>query len=129
MSQESRPRPIVLCILDGWGHRDVVEANAIRQGRTPVLDGLWRDCPHALIDASAQEVGLIPKWEFEVGSWFSTTSTDLRADTSRGDLGTDIDLEEVLGLDKDETVLRLSAARRFGPSGPRLLRAIIITGA
>ena len=58
MSQSQRPRPVVLCILDGWGHRTECEDNAICQGRTPVLDRLWRDCPHALIDASAHEVGL-----------------------------------------------------------------------
>ena len=51
-------RPVVLCILDGWGHRETREANAIQLGRTPVLDRLWQTCPHALIDASAQEVGL-----------------------------------------------------------------------
>ncbi len=58
MTQETPPRPVVLCILDGWGHRDSPEANAIHLGRTPVLDRLWSSCPHALIDASAQEVGL-----------------------------------------------------------------------
>ena len=52
------PRPTVLCILDGWGHRESCENNAICQARTPVLDGLTETCPHALIDASAQEVGL-----------------------------------------------------------------------
>ena len=58
MTQQTRPRPVVLCILDGWGHREDVENNAIRQARTPVLDRLTGTCPHALIDASAQEVGL-----------------------------------------------------------------------
>ena len=58
MTGRIRPRPVVLCILDGWGHREDCEANAICQGRTPVLDRLSAVCPHALIDASAQEVGL-----------------------------------------------------------------------
>jgi len=58
MSAHSRPRPVVLCILDGWGHRESCENNAICQARTPVLDGLIETCPHALIDASAREVGL-----------------------------------------------------------------------
>ncbi len=58
MSQSSRPKPVVLCILDGWGHREACEDNAICQAETPVLDRLWADSPHALIDASAHEVGL-----------------------------------------------------------------------
>jgi len=64
MSQDSPARqairPVVLCILDGWGHRVIRENNAIRMARTPVLDRLYETCPHALIDASEQEVGLPP---------------------------------------------------------------------
>ena len=64
MSAHSRPRPprpVILCILDGWGYRDSCENNAICQARTPVLDRLAGTCPHALIDASEQEVGLPPQ--------------------------------------------------------------------
>ncbi len=61
MSAHSRPRPVVLCVLDGWGHRESCENNAICQARTPVLDGFMETCPHALIDASEQEVGLPPQ--------------------------------------------------------------------
>ena len=53
-------RPVVLCVLDGWGHRETRENNAIRMARTPVLDRLYKTCPSALIDASEQEVGLPP---------------------------------------------------------------------
>jgi 2,3-bisphosphoglycerate-independent phosphoglycerate mutase len=53
-------RPVVLCILDGWGHRDICKNNAICMARTPVLDRLYETCAHALIDASEQEVGLPP---------------------------------------------------------------------
>ncbi len=60
MSKIPRPRPVVLCILDGWGHRDSGDDNAIRLGRTPVLDRLISTCPHGLVDASEQEVGLPP---------------------------------------------------------------------
>ena len=64
MSQDSpaRPalRPVVLCILDGWGHREVCKNNAICMARTPVLDRLYETCPNALIDASEKEVGLPP---------------------------------------------------------------------
>ncbi|MEN8196738.1 MAG: 2,3-bisphosphoglycerate-independent phosphoglycerate mutase, partial [Pseudomonadota bacterium] len=50
-------RPVVLCVLDGWGHREDSEDNAIKLARTPVWDRLNGACPHALLDASAQEVG------------------------------------------------------------------------
>ena len=52
------PRPVVLCILDGWGHRESCENNAICEGPTPNLDRLFQEEPHALIDASEGEVGL-----------------------------------------------------------------------
>ena len=58
MSADARPRPVVLCILDGWGHSETSENNAIRQARTPTLDRLYAGCPHALLDASEHEVGL-----------------------------------------------------------------------
>ncbi|HSR72164.1 MAG TPA: 2,3-bisphosphoglycerate-independent phosphoglycerate mutase, partial [Kiloniellales bacterium] len=51
-------RPVVLCVLDGWGEREAADDNAIALARTPVLDRLYATCPHGLIDASAQEVGL-----------------------------------------------------------------------
>ena len=58
MTRDARLRPVVLCILDGWGHSDASEDNAIRQARTPTLDRLYASCPRALIDASEHEVGL-----------------------------------------------------------------------
>ena len=61
--------PVVLLILDGFGARAAAADNAISQANTPHLDALWRTCPHTLIDASEQFVGL-PKGQFgnsEVG--------------------------------------------------------------
>lgn len=58
MSDGSRPRPVVLCVLDGWGHRSECEDNAICQAATPVWDRLMNTRPHALLDASGPEVGL-----------------------------------------------------------------------
>ena len=52
------PRPVVLLILDGWGHREATEHNAIAAARTPVWDRLWAQFPHALIGASQSAVGL-----------------------------------------------------------------------
>ena len=51
-------RPMVLMILDGWGHREEPEANAVAAARLPVMDALWRENPHTLIQASAASVGL-----------------------------------------------------------------------
>ena len=34
MHSRSRPRPLVLCILDGWGERGAAADNAIESART-----------------------------------------------------------------------------------------------
>ncbi len=65
----SRPRPAVLCILDGWGFRTDPRDNAILDARTPNYDKLIATCPQGLIDASETFVGL-PKGQMgnsEVG--------------------------------------------------------------
>ena len=58
----SRPRPVVLCILDGWGERppeqDHREDNAIERAKTPVWHDFMRRWPHAQLDASEHYVGL-----------------------------------------------------------------------
>ncbi len=51
---------MVLCILDGWGHRAERDHNAIALAQTPVYDRLKETCPHALLKTSAEEVGLPP---------------------------------------------------------------------
>ena len=57
MAQES-VSPMVLVILDGWGHRDEGNGNAIHNARTPVIDSLWAAYPHTLIQTSGKDVGL-----------------------------------------------------------------------
>lgn len=52
------PRPVVLCILDGWGYRPERTDNAIALANTPVWDSLLTDCPHALLATSGGDVGL-----------------------------------------------------------------------
>ena len=49
MSQNSAnvKKPVVLCILDGWGYREEITDNAIKQANTPTYDRLWRECPRA----------------------------------------------------------------------------------
>ena len=57
MSQ-TQVAPVVLAILDGWGHSDQIEHNAVRSAPTPVMDALWHAYPHTLIKASGSDVGL-----------------------------------------------------------------------
>src|SRR5229473_8197749 len=54
----SRPKPLVLIILDGWGYRAETEANAIALARKPAYDRLLREYPNTLIHTSGQYVGL-----------------------------------------------------------------------
>jgi 2,3-bisphosphoglycerate-independent phosphoglycerate mutase len=55
-----RRRPVMLMIMDGWGWRDEVADNAVRQARTPNFDRLWASCPNALLVTSGKDVGLPP---------------------------------------------------------------------
>src|SRR5210317_1679020 len=48
----------LLLILDGWGHRESTEHNAIAAARTPIWDKLISDCPSTLIHTSGLKVGL-----------------------------------------------------------------------
>jgi 2,3-bisphosphoglycerate-independent phosphoglycerate mutase len=50
--------PVVLCIMDGWGHSPDPEHNAVARARTPVFDQLWSRCPHSFLAASGADVGL-----------------------------------------------------------------------
>ena len=59
MTVESlRRRPVVLCVLDGWGYREDARDNAIAAARTPVWDRLVRTQPMTLLSTSAKDVGL-----------------------------------------------------------------------
>lgn len=57
-NRRNPPRPVVLCILDGWGYREDETDNAITPANTPNFQRLWRENPHALIDTSGVDVGL-----------------------------------------------------------------------
>ena len=54
----SRPKPLVLIILDGWGYRAETKANAIALARKPTYDRLLREYPNTLIQTSGPFVGL-----------------------------------------------------------------------
>jgi 2,3-bisphosphoglycerate-independent phosphoglycerate mutase len=51
-------RPTMLLILDGWGWREDVQDNAVRQARTPNFERLWSSYPHAFLRTSGLDVGL-----------------------------------------------------------------------
>jgi 2,3-bisphosphoglycerate-independent phosphoglycerate mutase len=57
-SESKRPRPVVLCVLDGWGYRAKLDDNAVTLAHTPNLHRFWRHSPHALLEASEEWVGL-----------------------------------------------------------------------
>ncbi len=52
------PRPVVLCVLDGWGAREAGADNAIARAATPVWDEMMTQCRHARLETSGLAVGL-----------------------------------------------------------------------
>jgi 2,3-bisphosphoglycerate-independent phosphoglycerate mutase len=51
-------RPVVLCVLDGWGLAPDSPSNAVTRARTPRLRALVETYPHATLRASGRDVGL-----------------------------------------------------------------------
>lgn len=54
----TRPKPVVLIVLDGWGYSETKEHNSIALAKTPFYDYLWQTYPHTVLDASEEKVGL-----------------------------------------------------------------------
>ena len=52
------PKPVVLCIMDGWGLNPNSEANAVAQADTPHFDRLMQEAPNATLTACGEAVGL-----------------------------------------------------------------------
>jgi 2,3-bisphosphoglycerate-independent phosphoglycerate mutase len=62
-------KPLLLCILDGWGLSDNTDHNAVALAHTPNFDYMWKVCPHTKLKADSEAVGL-PDGQFgnsEVG--------------------------------------------------------------
>jgi len=57
-AERPRPKPVVLLILDGWGHRDEPQDNALAQADLPHWRRLWATCPHTLVHTEGRHVGL-----------------------------------------------------------------------
>jgi 2,3-bisphosphoglycerate-independent phosphoglycerate mutase len=58
MPDRNVPRPVVLCILDGWGERADKADNAILDADTPHWHEFLKTSPHAQLQASEHYVGL-----------------------------------------------------------------------
>ena len=54
----TKPKPLVLIILDGWGYAPPSNANAISLARKPNYDRLLVDYPNTLVHTSGRFVGL-----------------------------------------------------------------------
>ncbi|KGP76205.1 phosphoglyceromutase [Desulfosporosinus sp. Tol-M] len=51
-------KPLLLMILDGWGHSEAIEGNAIAQANLPNFRRLESTYPHTFLRASGEAVGL-----------------------------------------------------------------------
>ena len=51
-------KPLVMIIMDGYGLTAASPGNAVSNASTPVLDELFRSCPHTSLSASGEDVGL-----------------------------------------------------------------------
>jgi 2,3-bisphosphoglycerate-independent phosphoglycerate mutase len=58
LPERSRKGPLVIAILDGWGHRDGIYGNAIASAELPNWHRILATYPHALLAASGEAVGL-----------------------------------------------------------------------
>ncbi|WP_298562386.1 2,3-bisphosphoglycerate-independent phosphoglycerate mutase [uncultured Aliiroseovarius sp.] len=52
------PKPVVLCILDGWGLREETAFNAPALAKTPNFDRLMATCPNNTLITHGPDVGL-----------------------------------------------------------------------
>ncbi len=57
-SETGAMRPVVLCILDGWGLAPPGHDNAPYLAHTPNFDRLWATCPHATLITHGRDAGL-----------------------------------------------------------------------
>ncbi|WP_269530827.1 2,3-bisphosphoglycerate-independent phosphoglycerate mutase [Chitinimonas sp. BJYL2] len=103
-------KPVLLLILDGFGHRLEGDDNAILHANKPVWDRLTRTYPYTTINASEQYVGL-PAGQFgnsEVGHLNIGAGRVLQQDISRvdcdvadGKLGSNTVLKQAIDMARD----------------------------
>lgn len=58
MSIPTRPRPVVLAIMDGWGLTEPGPTNGVSEASTPNVDRWTAECPYTTLGASGMDVGL-----------------------------------------------------------------------
>ncbi|MEY4454071.1 MAG: phosphoglycero mutase cofactor-independent, partial [Pseudomonadota bacterium] len=58
MSSTMLKKPVLLIILDGFGHREDENHNAIKNAKMPHWNSLWAKYAHSFINASEEFVGL-----------------------------------------------------------------------
>lgn len=63
---------------------------------------------------AAQEYSVFDRAEFRLGGYVLKGESSLRADGSRGSVGTRLDLERILGLDESDAVLDVEATFHLG---------------
>ncbi len=51
-------KPVVLCILDGWGLNEDTTANAVALAQTPTFDRIMAECPSSTLITYGPDVGL-----------------------------------------------------------------------
>ena len=106
------PKPVLLLILDGWGHREEPEDNAIAQADCPNWRRLLAECPHTLVHTSGRHVGL-PDGQMgnsEVGHMNLGAGRVVYQDLTRIDLA----IEDGSFFDNPELLAACKAAREAG---------------
>ena len=57
---DNKNRPVVLCIMDGWGIDKDSDFNAVTLAKTPNVNYLSKKYPYSTLEASGEHVGLPP---------------------------------------------------------------------
>ena len=58
LEKTSKKKPILLCVMDGWGHSSNNFKNAVKEAKTPNFDNYIEKYPSTLLKASGEDVGL-----------------------------------------------------------------------
>ena len=83
----ARPKPVVLTVMDGWGHNPDPNNNAVAMANKPNFDRLWAEYPHTLLRTDGPFVGL-PEGQFgnsEVGHLNIGSGRIIKMDITRID--------------------------------------------
>jgi hypothetical protein len=80
--------------------------------RLTLLFALWMIFEPSTVQAQTEDYD---KFSIGLGVFFADRETDTRFDSSSGDFGSNVDLEEELGLSKSDSVFRIDGYYRFAP--------------